>query len=434
MKVEELVYAIVLKNTELRNRFIKEKKNNLVIYNRLEAKVKKHIKEYVTLNNVDASEYYIGLSEKFELKFAPILYCLLFEKSTNKADCKKIKNIKNISRVMKSRRTKTARKYIAKYYFENISKIKLLVEEKKELMKILDNSDEILEENYIDTQHENHNKSQEGKIEISKHATLPLVPSDMEHPYKQELWYTYDDFDTKQEEIYKKFSRVEIFSDLEIEAEGYFDYVFHGANRDILKRGKSSYPEIGMFCVYDEYGNRYPEVRKLSMIREAKKGSATRGYITHNISYIVKKLYKEGIGNGKADIERTIDEILQEWELPKDEVKIGMYCKNLKIFTLEGKEWLNMGFIRKQDLHDYTRPGGKGYRLIRYTQLKEAVEYNDMVAKSKLSFLIDEIHKRYNINETTINFEESCLLLKSINNKWLKTVDSHIIKFQKEQI
>lgn len=259
---------------------------------------------------------------------------------------------------------------------------------------------------------------------------LPILPSDMRNPYKEELWYSIDELPMDKDQTERRSE--EFGDDLSIRSfhSNYYEKIDHNGN------------EIEYFAIHQMW-----------ICREAKKGSATRGYITNEIKEIMSILNDHGFSDNH-EINRDIDSILREWEFPnREEVKTRVPCWELKyikhermermseeeelaldynslavyfedlhisIFDAGGKEVADFfveafsrfieprlakakvkrSIVRKRDDDETVKKRGEFIVIIKEKQSSWIIDYNSKIIKSKLNFLTGGISKKYNIDET----------------------------------
>ena len=268
---------------------------------------------------------------------------------------------------------------------------------------------------------------------------VPLYPNDYKHPYKEELWYTLEDIEMKKEDR---------------------DYYLEEISR-LLNPTKYWDEKYPFFCL-NIFGAITP-IKEFSYCREAKKGSGTRGYISHVVRDMVDKLNKKTKIDKKI-LNYEIDEVIKEWEYPFEKVKLyfntgifehcAMPIKKLK--SIEEEEamsreeykryWdridpsalldeslsqeeknrrqeiaikklnLSSPFEYAKEINLKKTYAKDGLETTTYynkskENFKKAVEYNNNIAISKLEFIFSKINKKYN---TDFNIEDSIGLMKVI--------------------
>ena len=286
---------------------------------------------------------------------------------------------------------------------------------------------------------------------------LPLYPSDHAHPYKKDLWYKYEDFPPKEE--WERYSLEEYFvmkpqKDEKLRWDEEHPFFFLSIFGTIKKWEYENYQEDKM--PYYEY----------SYCREAKKGSATRGYISHVVRDVVDKLHRL-TNKSKRELNYEVDDILREWEYPKEMVETVFSTGLLTAFSYPVKEFKSQEEEDKipddefkeywdtvhPDAYKKIKAEGNIEKIeylakrLKYTMFdienandikaefagewgrnstnygnkqnenyNDVIKYNNAIAESKLEFLFEKLNKRYSKYETSFNIDDSKKLLKSIKN------------------
>jgi len=278
-------------------------------------------------------------------------------------------------------------------------------------------------------------------------SRLPLIASDLSFPFKKELWYDIDELPPIPE---------------------------HDISRSIdagIETSYFSFPEFDTvgdrsYCYLDLYGKKIrKEKTTIYLCKEAKRGSATRGYISHNIRAIISDLKRHGVEDSVKSINGLIDEILREWEFPVDKVRVRIPCGGLKLrdkpiknilprekedsmkieefkkyfndlnwkpfermgregrlkykkYVLEKLGISEMSYDRimttKENFFNDMKPDSSYRNNINSEQVLYVLNYNRDVAKSKLKYISEELSEHYSINETTFENSISTEVLKSL--------------------
>ena len=284
--------------------------------------------------------------------------------------------------------------------------------------------------------------------EIAKNPDrLPLYPNDYAYPYKKELWY-------KAEEV-PPIDDEECFT---------YEHIVVGAQarKEYHWDEEHPFPYLQIFGTLRTSANSYNVKYIYSYCREAKKGSATRGYISHVVRDAVEKLH-EKTAKSKKELDLEVDNILKEWEYPKEKVKITLVSGIKKYYDLPIKEFKSREeedamddkefkqYWKKlhSDAYDNLKTREEKIERSRYIQkrlglyssrfedelsikreyaskakgndpkhydyedknFKEIMRYNNAIAISKLEFLFERLNDKY---ETSFNILDSIELLKSI--------------------
>jgi len=276
---------------------------------------------------------------------------------------------------------------------------------------------------------------------------LPLLASDLSFPFKKELWYSVDELPPTPE---------------------------HDINRSIDDGIETSYfnlPEFDTigersYCYLDIYGKKiHQEKTTIYLCKEARRGSATRGYISHNIRAMISDLKKYGVKDSLEEINRLIDDILKGWEFPVDKVRVRIPCGGLKLrdkpikkilprekedlmdiddfkkyfndlnwrpFERMGKDGRleykayvieklgisEMSYDRiittKENFYNDMKPDSSYRNNINNEQVLYVLNYNRDIAKSKLQYISEELSEHYSISETTFENSISTEVLKSL--------------------
>jgi hypothetical protein len=304
---------------------------------------------------------------------------------------------------------------------------------------VADVADEIVEENeYL--------KIIKNDLELIKNDEnrLPLFPSDLENPYREDLWIGLDDLpiDRKQKEILT----------VDEVTTSHFS----------MLRWDNEKP----FYFIDVFGQRlYQKNKTMYLCKEAKKGSATRGYVSHHIRAMIENLLKAGVVNDKKGLEKEIDAILRDWEYPIEKVFSRIPCDYLKVkdnpiskmklrkaedelsdeefkkyfSQLNWSAFDEIGRESRLAYRDYAMPRldldaktydkdvrnkktnhvdceeDSAYRNnVEEMQWNFIIDYNGDIASSKLKYLTKRLSEIYSVSETTINKQNSVELLNSL--------------------
>lgn len=285
---------------------------------------------------------------------------------------------------------------------------------------------------------------------------LPLYPNDLEHPYKQELWYKFDELRISNPD--------ELYEQREENGEERLT-VSHGSHMFFAVKSNN----VELFSQFDIFGMRYCDDSFLPDIcKEAKKGSATRGWISHHVRYLIDKIIKLGLEKNEHYLQEYVDEILLEWELDpiKARILIPSYgwkrnhheiskydnwrdllekSKEEIIDTIykfddyvlrdmrergEEKEFQKkvlagvLGMKDRNEISEYYSsiryskkfsPRDANYLKIRQNQFHYTLKYNTAVGRSKLEFLKERIYDKYGLNETTINLAKRDLMISYLH-------------------
>ncbi len=416
-------------------------------------------KDYLAFQQLDRLR-----NEHLDESYGILFYCLIY--GDINMECYKSFVGKSIplSPSTLSRKNKKAKYKIADFYYrvllkDNEQYLNIDQEDKKEVQsvdtaKTTNNNTAISTinpKNNISLNDEYKKRVAEDIKYIDAHDNrIPLYPSDRKNPYKKELWYKYEEIDFKtkndKDNFHEKYSE-ESLSVPMMNQMMFFD----------------NYKAFELFPLVDVYGELFNDEYLPDLCREAKKGTGTRGLISHNIRYLVDELVKMGKGD-KHTIDEHIDNTLKEWEFPSSEVRTSIPCGTFKVRrrkTSDIGDWKkyldmpvddvrqvieNMNYYASEkitnnydmfefkqqllreklemsedeiyrffdDIEDTKRycEESEDYIKLRFKQFKFVIIYNSKIGLSKLNFLQKEIHKKYNVTETQINLKERNFLIE----------------------